>query len=213
MSKEFNDTGNCIPERHYMADVSDKLEPILALIEKGKYFTIKAPRQYGKTTIQDLLWRRLQEKEGYEAINISFEKIDHDCFRSTAAFTDAFLLQLADYAEDTEDHELEAALEKHEGIGDFPRLSRFITDLTRDRKIVLMIEDLARPQISREGPGAALPLPGCPGAGQRVSGELRFQQGRVAQGSVGAYPGAREGDIRGLGVVSVCSQGCAGWRR
>ena len=142
MSKEFNDVGNCIPERHFMADISAKLDAILPLIEEGKYFTINRPRQYGKTTIQDMLWRRLRESSEYAAINISFEKIDHDCFKSTAAFTDAFLLQLADYAEETEDHDLEAALEKHKGIGDFSRLSRFITDLTRDKKIVLMIDEV-----------------------------------------------------------------------
>jgi hypothetical protein len=45
MQKEFNDTGLCIPNRHYMVDNSDKLKQIIAFVEKGKYFTINRPRQ------------------------------------------------------------------------------------------------------------------------------------------------------------------------
>ena len=48
--KEFNVTGLCIPEKHYMADISNKLNKIMDFINKGKYFTITRPRQYGKTT-------------------------------------------------------------------------------------------------------------------------------------------------------------------
>jgi hypothetical protein len=34
MQKEFNDTGLCIPSRHYMVDNSDKLKQIIAFVEK-----------------------------------------------------------------------------------------------------------------------------------------------------------------------------------
>ncbi len=51
MEKEFNDTGLCIPDRHYMADRTRKIEDIIRLVERGKYFTINRPRQFGKTTI------------------------------------------------------------------------------------------------------------------------------------------------------------------
>jgi hypothetical protein len=33
MPKRFNDTGVCIPERHYMVDTSAKLKQIIQLIE------------------------------------------------------------------------------------------------------------------------------------------------------------------------------------
>ncbi|WP_265231205.1 hypothetical protein [Clostridium sporogenes] len=37
MKKRFNVTGTCIPEKHYMVDVSNKLESILELINiEGK---------------------------------------------------------------------------------------------------------------------------------------------------------------------------------
>ncbi len=40
MKKKFNDTGLCVPHRHYMADTSEKIEQIIRLIEEGEYFTI-----------------------------------------------------------------------------------------------------------------------------------------------------------------------------
>ena len=48
--KEFNDTGTCIPEMHYMVEITKKLNKIIDLVQKGKYFVINRPRQYGKTT-------------------------------------------------------------------------------------------------------------------------------------------------------------------
>lgn len=60
--KEFNTTGVCVPSKHYMVDISDKLEQMIVLIEKGKYFTMNRSRQYGKTTTLASLYRRLKEK-------------------------------------------------------------------------------------------------------------------------------------------------------
>jgi len=45
MAKTFNITGTCIPERHYMADIVDKLDKTMAMIAGGDYFTINRPRQ------------------------------------------------------------------------------------------------------------------------------------------------------------------------
>lgn len=53
--KEFNTTGVCIPEKHYIADVSKKITEIEKMVEEGKYFTINKPRLSGKTTILYLL--------------------------------------------------------------------------------------------------------------------------------------------------------------
>ena len=43
MPKRFNDTGVCIPNRHYMVDLSVKLNQIIQLVEQGEYFTINRP--------------------------------------------------------------------------------------------------------------------------------------------------------------------------
>ena len=46
MPNEFHVTGTCIPEKHYMVDVSGRVKRIVAdYIEKGKYFTINRARQ------------------------------------------------------------------------------------------------------------------------------------------------------------------------
>ena len=50
MKKRFNSTGVCVSRKHYMVDISDKLEQIKKLIDNEFYFTINRPRQYGKTT-------------------------------------------------------------------------------------------------------------------------------------------------------------------
>ena len=63
LQKEFNITGVCIPEKHYMVDITDKTDNIFKLIEKGKYFTINRPRQYGKTTTLFLLDKLLNLNE------------------------------------------------------------------------------------------------------------------------------------------------------
>ncbi len=74
MAKEFNVTGLCFPKEHYMADVSHQLVEIYQMIQKGKYFTINRPRQYGKTTTLYTLMDRLIAGN-YIVFNISFEGI------------------------------------------------------------------------------------------------------------------------------------------
>lgn len=48
--KEFNTTAVCIPSKHYMVDLSDRVKEIKKLVDDGKYFAINRARQYGKTT-------------------------------------------------------------------------------------------------------------------------------------------------------------------
>jgi hypothetical protein len=45
MAKRFNITGTCIPGRHYMADMSGKVDQIMEFVANGDYFTINRPRQ------------------------------------------------------------------------------------------------------------------------------------------------------------------------
>jgi len=71
----FNITGACFPEDHYMVDTTSKLSTIVHdLIERGDYFTINRPRQYGKTTTLRMLRNMLADE--YLVISISFEGRD-----------------------------------------------------------------------------------------------------------------------------------------
>lgn len=40
LKKKFNVAGLCLPDRHYMADIAERLEEIRVYIEEGNYFTI-----------------------------------------------------------------------------------------------------------------------------------------------------------------------------
>ena len=87
--KRFNYTGTCIPERHYMADTSNKIEKIIKMVDYGDYFTINRPRQYGKTTTIALLEKRLKEK--YDLISISFEGNGNKIFEEEELFCESII--------------------------------------------------------------------------------------------------------------------------
>ena len=48
--KQFNTAAVCIPSKHYMVDLSERVKEIKKYVDDGKYFTINRARQYGKTT-------------------------------------------------------------------------------------------------------------------------------------------------------------------
>jgi len=79
--REFNVTGICIPSKHYMVDISNKVSQIATMVGKGQYFTINRARQYGKTTTIRLLEKDLLEK-GYQVARISFEGIGDTPFEN-----------------------------------------------------------------------------------------------------------------------------------
>lgn len=68
----FNTSGPCDPAKHYTVLRKKLIEKGKALVEQGRYFTIFAPRQSGKTTYFQLLLRQLHDL-GYVPIWISFE--------------------------------------------------------------------------------------------------------------------------------------------
>ena len=55
MRKRFNVTGSCNPEWHYMVDTEKRFKAVEELIDMGEYFTINRARQYGKTTMLQLI--------------------------------------------------------------------------------------------------------------------------------------------------------------
>ena len=57
MRKEFNITGSCNPQWHYMVNTEKRFKAVEALIDRGKYFTINRARQYGKTTTLIMICR------------------------------------------------------------------------------------------------------------------------------------------------------------
>jgi len=84
MRKEFNITGSCNPQWHYMVNTEERFKAVEALIDKGKYFTINRARQYGKTTTLHTIRRRLSDK--YLIIKTSFEGIGDESFKGQETF-------------------------------------------------------------------------------------------------------------------------------
>lgn len=146
--KEFNVTGTCIPEENYMADITEKLERITEMVEKGQYFTINRARQYGKTTMLAALYRRLKNK--YYMIRMSFESCSEESFENNGTFVKVFISLAADSLEVTDlNPEIVnewSSLDLWEGKGEkspFEYLSKKITSLCKksDKEILLMIDE------------------------------------------------------------------------
>lgn len=86
--KKFNTTAVCIPSKHYMVDLSDRIKEIMKLVDEGEYFTINRARQYGKTTTLAALAKSLQPE--HVVISTSFEGIGGDGFADENAFVREF---------------------------------------------------------------------------------------------------------------------------
>ena len=144
--KTFNVTGLCIPEKHYMADISGKLAKIGEMVAKGNYFTINRARQYGKTTTLALLERRL--KGEYVVASISFEGIGYKSFETEEAFCATFMDLVQEALEFTEvsDAYKESWLKAE--VTDIRGLSRHITKMCKpesadpEKKLVLMVDEV-----------------------------------------------------------------------
>ena len=86
--KQFNTTAVCIPAKHYMVDLSERVTEIRKLVDDGKYFTINRARQYGKTTTLKALYEVL--KNDYTVLSLSFERLTKENFSSEQSFVKAF---------------------------------------------------------------------------------------------------------------------------
>jgi len=143
MRKRFNITGSCIPSRHYMVDIKEKLDKIEQLIEDEEYFTINRSRQYGKTTTLDMLENRLCNK--YLVFNISFESIADIYYESEEAFSDIFLRKIIECMEIQElDDKLVDFWKNIGAVPSFYDLATKVDGFCRisKKEIVLMIDEV-----------------------------------------------------------------------
>ena len=92
--KEFNTTAVCIPSKHYMVDLSERVKEIRKLVDAGKYFTINRARQYGKTTTLSALKQVLNIE--YIVLSLDFQSVDNDVFENGATFSQAMARIIVD---------------------------------------------------------------------------------------------------------------------
>ena len=86
----------CIPSKHYMVDLSERVKEIKKLVDDGKYFAVNRARQYGKTTTLHALCSSL--KDDYVVISLDFQDISDAVFRTEEAFVQGMCRILCDAA-------------------------------------------------------------------------------------------------------------------
>jgi hypothetical protein len=143
MKKRFNTTGVCIPEKHYMVDISNKTAAIFEMIQQGDYFVINRPRQYGKTTTIYMLDKLLKTSEEFFPIKMSFEGIGSGSYQNDARFIEAFMLLIKRIFKRSNDDEIVAFIDSST-VDAMIKLDAWITDLVMKigKKTVLMIDEV-----------------------------------------------------------------------
>ena len=142
--REFNITGVCVPNMHYMVDVTNKIEEVKKLVFQGKYFTINKARQFGKTTIINQLYHSV--KNSYLVIKISFEGLGEKAFSSEKEFCKSFMnLVTEELSFELINKDIICLWEKNISESDkFEDLSKKITTLVTnvDKEIILIIDEV-----------------------------------------------------------------------
>ena len=140
--KEFNTTGLCNPKKHYMVDISNKLDDIKKLVKKEKYFVINRPRQYGKTTTLLALENNLKDK--YLVISISFEGIGNVVFSTEREFCRKFIELIEINLEYYNPILNKKLLDLSKNVDDFVSLSRTISSFIKeiDKEVILIIDEV-----------------------------------------------------------------------
>lgn len=150
--KVFNTTGVCIPSKHYMVDLTERVRQIRKMVDAGEYFTINRARQYGKTTTLHALAKYL--KRDYVVIRLDFQSYGADTFENqdsfcrdfSVGFCEAIEAVLPDMDPETENL-LDTLMERAENEGKSFRLFhlfRFLKKLcaSSPKPVVLMIDEV-----------------------------------------------------------------------
>ncbi len=133
-----------------MVDISERVEIIAGMVERGDYFCINAGRQYGKTTTLYQLKKRLDAD--YCVFSISFEGLPDSAFESLERLGYSFIQLLADCIDFKEvdnlspsTHEIiQESLNSAQGELIADRLSVLISKINKfsEKPIVLIIDEV-----------------------------------------------------------------------
>ncbi|OQY03397.1 MAG: hypothetical protein B6I20_05075 [Bacteroidetes bacterium 4572_117] len=144
MQKEFNVTGLCVPNMHYMVNTEEKFSEIFNLIKKGKYFTINRARQFGKTTTIAELTTFLNNKDDYFAIETSFEGIGDIIFEQEETFSKHIVKVIGEELKYNKNIYAEEVLKEVENVNSISTLSNFISQFHEkfNKKTVFFIDEV-----------------------------------------------------------------------
>lgn len=147
----FEDAGTVNPKESYHVDLTNvtntKKQTIKTMVDRGRYFSIFAPRQSGKTTFLDRFRQSLETDPTYIVILLSFEKYSRLTIEKFyARIQRALYRQLMDrltLLDCDKLDEIKAYLDNHDltdhlSFGDlFEELNRII----RLKKIIILIDE------------------------------------------------------------------------
>jgi len=148
--KQFNTTGTCFPNRHYMVDISERIGIIRKMVEQGEYFCINRGRQYGKTTTLEAINNSISDN--YTVISTSFEGLGDSSFSTeeTLAYTFMYVITSQMKWERNRDEQLFSYLKnivdvnaKHEKIS-MKEFSDIVSEINMiaSKPIVLLIDEV-----------------------------------------------------------------------
>lgn len=142
MKKRFNTTGPCISKKHYMVNIENKLRAVEKLIDRGDYFLINRPRQYGKTTLLSQITKSF--KDNYLIIRTSFEGIGDVIFKSEDIFSSEILDLMADSLDYVDSNKAEELRKLGEGLATLKDVSKAISKFVKGSKfpVVLIIDEV-----------------------------------------------------------------------
>ena len=140
--KTFNTTGPCNGKKHFMVDLSKKVEQVKCLVDAGKYFVINRPRQYGKTTLLSKISRDISDN--YIVIRSSFEGVGELFFSREEDFSKEVLELFADSLFYAEEKYAIRLRELSENVNSIKALSKAISIFVKecDKPVVLIIDEV-----------------------------------------------------------------------
>ena len=148
MSKCFNITGACNPEKHYMVDLKSRLVQVKEMVDKGKYFVINRGRQYGKTTLLKAVKKYLEDE--YIIIDMDFQmQMSQAKFETEKSFCEAFfhaIIRISARNQFLSDKQRDVfvSLKEKTVPGDMVDLFYELSDLCNelDKPVILMIDEV-----------------------------------------------------------------------
>lgn len=125
-----------------MVDTSKRFEAVESLIDKGKYFTINRARQFGKTTMLQMIRRRLSDK--YLIIKTSFEGLGDESFKGEEAFVKMFRGRMQRELDFEGEDKKFNSIWNDDSILDFDLLSKAISDfcMMYPKPVVVLIDEI-----------------------------------------------------------------------
>ncbi len=125
-----------------MVNTEKRFKAVEDLIEKGKYFTINRARQYGKTTMLNMIWRKLSDR--YLVVPLSFEGLGDETFSSPEAFVTSFKRQMARHLTSFRQNEDLIGIWQDSDTSSIEELSLVITDFCKacPKPVVVTIDEV-----------------------------------------------------------------------